>query len=85
MIRDSEARKASYFFAKTHTRKVNNLDHKPHASYLLVLLTTLVLKLTQLLDHFLVLVELLKGLDVHVWQFSDLGFITMLLVSKNAD
>lgn len=40
-------------------------------------------KLTQFLDHFLVLVELFKSLDVHVWELGGFGFITMLLVTKD--
>lgn len=40
-------------------------------------------KLTQLLHHFLVLVELFKSLDVHVWKLGGFSFITMLLVTKD--
>lgn len=40
---------------------------------------------TELLDHLLVLVELLESLNVHVRKFSSFGFITVLLVSQNTD
>lgn len=39
---------------------------------------------TKLLDQLFVLVELLKSLDVHVWQFSGFGLVTVLLVSQDA-
>lgn len=42
------------------------------------------LKLTQFFDQLLVLVELFECLNVHVWDFGSLGFVTMLLVTKNA-
>lgn len=37
---------------------------------------------TELLDQLLVLVELFESLDVHVWQVSGFGLITVLLVSQ---
>lgn len=39
---------------------------------------------TELLDQFLVLVELLESLDVHVWQLGSFGLVTVLLVSQDA-
>ena len=39
---------------------------------------------TQFLDQFLVLVELLEGLDVHVGHVGGFSLITMLLVSQDA-
>ena len=39
---------------------------------------------TQLLDELLVLVQLLESLNIHARQFVGLGFITMLLISKDA-
>ena len=39
--------------------------------------------LTQLLDQFLILVEFLQSLDVHVGDIHSLGLITMLLVPQN--
>lgn len=38
---------------------------------------------TQFLDQFLILVELFECLNVHMWDVGSLGFITMLLVTKN--
>lgn len=81
LIRDSEARKASYFLARgtyqtgsTLTVKFPSLPTTPCTSRSL---------LTELLDQLLVLVELFKSLDVHVWHVSSFSFVTVLLVSQN--
>jgi len=42
-------------------------------------------KLTEILDQFLVLVQFLQSISIHAWDTSSSSFITMLLISKNAD
>lgn len=51
-------------------------------NHLFKLLKYIIRKCTQFLDKLLVLVELFECLNVHVWDFSSLGFIAMLLVTK---
>jgi len=41
--------------------------------------------LGEILDQFLVLVQFLQSISIHAWDTSSGSFITMLLISKNAD
>lgn len=80
LIRDSEARKASYFLAARGTEQtfcffLSFTDKEQHESRFLR---------TKLFDELLVFVELLESLDVHVWHVGSFGLVAVLLVSQNA-
>lgn len=80
LIRDSEARKASYFLAKQGENTVNK--KQPAITKGAVRHETCPLR-TEFLNKLFVLVQLLQSLDVHVRQISSFGLIAVLLVSQN--
>lgn len=82
LIRDSEARKASYFLAKKMNKKcIKNLQNLLYKGGMHLKSFQLH---TKLLDQLFVLVQFLQSLNIHVWQISSFGLIAMLLVSQDA-
>lgn len=73
LMRASLARKASYFLAARHANiTINSKTNKLIQHY------------TQILDKFLVLIQLLQSLSIHEGKVIGLGLITVLLVTQNA-
>lgn len=85
LIRDSEARKASYFLAEKEARDAQVKKKKKSMGVQQPDICAEKKLCTELLDQLLVLVELLESLNVHVRKVSSFGFITVLLVSQHTD